>query len=463
MNEDRLEELSAVFITDGLTYKDALKRYKKRRNDLKKQFKGPIILRGVERSIANSHDWVQLDHLYVQDPVFLYFTGLNQYNCAMVLDSTGKDTLFLDYKNLDEEFWEGKAIGYEEEKLNDIKLLLGFDEIEPINRLYSSVFELLSTTELTTLFTMWYVSEGHKKNKESEFYFSFKQELELKIKEAGFKSFEVLSIDSFTFKRLKLDDTDVKNMNKAIDITKIAFEDVCKKIKTFETETDISGYIKGVIHSNSWLGLSFPPIVASGKNAGILHYKKNNSVLQENSLLLMDFGCRYQSVVSDLSRTIPVRGKFNPLQRLLYQIVLDAQRLVEEHVAPGVTFHRLNELCWTFIENALQVRLLLKGGTMERHYKTRPHNIGHLIGHSVHDGDPFRYYSSQPLEIGMVLTNEPGLYGTFEMEIDDEFYTETCGIRIEDQLLITKKGCQNLSEHCPKSVEALENLLASSD
>ena len=66
MNEDRLEELSAVFITDGLTYKDALKRYKKRRNDLKKQFKGPIILRGVERSIANSHDWVQLDHLFLQ-------------------------------------------------------------------------------------------------------------------------------------------------------------------------------------------------------------------------------------------------------------------------------------------------------------------------------------------------------------------------------------------------------------
>ena len=183
----------------------------------------------------------------------------------------------------------------------------------------------------------------------------------------------------------------------------------------------------------------------------------------KKSLLLLDFGCRYNSCVSDVSRTIPLSGKFNPLQRLLYQIVLDAQRLVEEHVGPGVTFHSLNEMCWTFIENALQVRLLLPGGKMERHYKTRPHNIGHLIAHSVHDGDPFRHYSSEPLEIGMVLTNEPGLYGHFEMIIDDEFYSEDCGIRIEDQLLITDKGCQNLTKNCPKSIDELEHLLAPSD
>ena len=100
---------------------------------------------------------------------------------------------------------------------------------------------------------------------------------------------------------------------------------------------------------------------------------------------------------------------------------------------------------------------------LERHYKTRPHNIGHLIAHSVHDGDPFRHYSSEPLEIGMVLTNEPGLYGHFEMIIDDEFYSEDCGIRIEDQLLITDKGCQNLTKNCPKSIDELEHLLAPSD
>ena len=86
---------------------------------------------------------------------------------------------------------------------------------------------------------------------------------------------------------------------------------------------------------------------------------------------MLDFGCRYQTMPSDLSRTIPVNGKFNPLQEILYNIVLDAQRLVEEKVAPGVNFIELNNLCWTFIENALQVRVELPGGT-KRHYKQRP-------------------------------------------------------------------------------------------
>ena len=87
--------------------------------------------------------------------------------------------------------------------------------------------------------------------------------------------------------------------------------------------------------------------------------------------------------------------------------------------------------------------------------------MGHLIAHSVHDGDPFRNYRSYPLTEGMVITNEPGLYGYFEMTIDDDTYIVDGGIRIEDQLLVTAKGCRNLTEKCPKTIKDIEALLQS--
>ena len=251
-----LEELSAVFLKDGLNYADALKRYKKRRSDLKKQFRGPIVLSGVEKSLATSQYWVQLDHLCVQDPVFLYFTGLNQYNCAVVLNANGKDVLFLDHKNLDEEFWEGKAIGYEFETARDIKDLLSFDDIKPIDQLFDFVSHVCISESVNTLYSMWYVSEGNKKNKRSEFYYSFKNDLEDHFKKSGIKSYQLLSIESFTFKRLQLDKDDVSNMVKAIDISTDAFKGVCKQLQDFDTETDISGFLS-ILSDHS-----FPPFTS---------------------------------------------------------------------------------------------------------------------------------------------------------------------------------------------------------
>ena len=116
-------ELSAVFITDGLSHEDALARYKKRRDELKKQFRGPIVLRGVQKPVEYSRAWMQLDQLLIQDPLFLYLTGLNQYNCALLLQANEDDILFLGNKNLDDEFWDGKVISYDEHFARIILLL----------------------------------------------------------------------------------------------------------------------------------------------------------------------------------------------------------------------------------------------------------------------------------------------------------------------------------------------------
>ena len=120
-------------------------------------------------------------------------------------------------------------------------------------------------------------------------------------------------------------------------------------------------------------------------------------------------------------------------------------------------FNELNEICWDFMEKELVNRFYSIGGTCERKYEKMPHNVGHLIAHSVHDGDPQRAYKQEPLESGMVITVEPGLYGRFECDIDGVLYVEHCGIRIEDNVMVTDSGVENLTS-IPKTISDLEAL-----
>ena len=221
----------------------------------------------------------------------------------------------------------------------------------------------------------------------------------------------------------------------------------------------MAAILKQKAYEASFLGESFAPIVAQGENACILHYNANNAALEKGNLLLLDFGCRAGSIPADISRTIPISGRFNPLQKLLYTIVLEAQALVEASCKEGVLIEDLNKKCWAHIETQLHEKITANGGVISRPYQDKPHNVSHLIGHMVHDGDPYRRYYKNPLKAGMVISNEPGLYGYFECRIDGHLYQEHCGIRIEDDLLVTARGCKNLSSDCPKSIEDIEALL----
>ena len=173
---------------------------------------------------------------------------------------------------------------------------------------------------------------------------------------------------------------------------------------------------------------------------------------------LLDFGLRHWHMPSDVSRTIPISGTFTPLQRCLYTIVLEAQMAVENLAKEGVTIQELNDLCWTTLETLLNERFHNQGGISQRAYTRQPHNVSHLMGLMVHDGDPYRNYRTLPLNAGMAISNEPGLYGEFEITLDGIHYKDIIGIRIEDNLLITKTGCINLT-NCPKTCDDIETLL----
>ena len=210
---------------------------------------------------------------------------------------------------------------------------------------------------------------------------------------------------------------------------------------------------------NSPYGLSYPSIVASGSNATTLHYMKNDDPIYKGEMMLMDFGVRWMTMHADITRSFPVSGKFNPMQKMLYEIVLKGQREVEKAARAGVTVEDLNEVCWAVVNEGLEKKFVAAGGKCKLRYKERPHGVSHLMGEQEHDGDPFRNYAKQPMKPGWMISNEPGLYGEFKICLDGKTYDETIGIRIEDNLVITQKGCMNLSRNIPKSVREIERLM----
>ena len=228
-------------------------------------------------------------------------------------------------------------------------------------------------------------------------------------------------------------------------------------------------------------GLAFPSIVAGGKNATTLHYVKNDEDLVSGELILMDFGARVGTQHSDISRTFPVNGTYNPLQKLLYDIVLNTQIYHQNMVKPGANLNELTFKSWNFLEQELKEKFFDLGGRSRRIYHAggacvdsqnheelslvnidsviKPHGISHLMGEQEHDGDPFRLYGSLPLQEGWMISNEPGIYGHFEIDLNGELFSEWIGIRIEDDLILTKDGCRNLSENFPHTTDEIETLM----
>lgn len=450
---------SAVYITDGLSISEAKKRFQERRNQLKQTLSIPCLITGVKEHLNRQEPWLLTHSPLYQEPVMSFFTGVNQTQTALLLNPFGEDILFVPKKDPKKEFWEGIQFGCgTPEAEEDITHLLGFSTCEDIDTLFSFMSTYISIHKLSTLGLFWYEPHLDTQKNINDTTFRFKEKL------SHFFEKHSMSISLFNIAahiwpmRLCLDSIDQNNIKVANEKTTSVFKTVCKAMSNLKEETEVAGCLTGELLKQSWLGYSFPPIIASGKNAAILHYHANNAPLMENSLLLLDFGLRHWHMPSDVSRTIPVSGTFTPMQQCLYQIVLDAQQAVEHHVKEGVTIQELNDICWTTLEKLLDERFHSIGGRSHRAYDYQPHNVSHLIGLMVHDGDPYRNYRSLPLKSGMVISNEPGLYGTFEATFNGIHYKETLGIRIEDNLLITSTGCLNLT-CCPKTCDEIEALL----
>ncbi|MEO0422792.1 MAG: M24B family metallopeptidase, partial [Pseudomonadota bacterium] len=210
---------------------------------------------------------------------------------------------------------------------------------------------------------------------------------------------------------------------------------------------------------------SYPPIVASGANACILHYIKNDQACEDGDLLLIDAGCEIECYASDITRTFPVNGRFSDAQRAIYELVLKAQYAAIEAVQPGNHWNAPHEAAVKIITRGL-VRLgLLKGGVPKlikdmAYRRFFMHKTGHWLGMDVHDvgdykvGDAWREF-----EPGMVLTVEPGIYiAPGSKGVPRKWWG--IGVRIEDDVLVTRTGQDVLSASVPKEVDEIEALMA---
>jgi Xaa-Pro aminopeptidase len=273
--------------------------------------------------------------------------------------------------------------------------------------------------------------------------------------------------------RVHKDASEVLSMRHAVGITGQAHAQVMARATPGATESELEAELLHVFRRAGAERAAYPSIVGSGPNTTILHYRENNRTLEDGDLVLVDAGCEWQYTASDITRTFPANGRFSGPQRALYELVLEAQLEAIAAVKPGVTQLDVHQAAVRTISQGL-VDLGLLRESLERVLEEQlyqaffMHKTSHYLGMDVHDvGAYFSEGKPRPLEPGMVITVEPGVYVSAEEELVPQKYRELfalvasqyrgIGIRIEDDVLVTEAGAEVLSAAIVKSVADVEH------
>ncbi len=223
-----------------------------------------------------------------------------------------------------------------------------------------------------------------------------------------------------------------KMVREAVEISRVAYDTMLRSVTPGQTEWDVMETLEHGYRANGSRGTGYNTIVGSGLNGTVLHYTANKAPIADGDLIVIDSGADYRGYTADVTRTIPANGKYSPRQKEIYELVLKALEASTRVVKPGVTFEKIDKASRD---------LIVKAGYGDRFF----HGIGHHIGLEVHDITP-----EGPLKAGAIITIEPGIY------LPDENF----GVRIEDDILVTKDGYEVLTRNIPKTVRAIEKAMA---
>jgi Xaa-Pro aminopeptidase len=269
--------------------------------------------------------------------------------------------------------------------------------------------------------------------------------------------------------RLVKDKHEIATMRRAGEISTEAHKRAMRTAKPGAFEYEVEAEL---LHEFRRQGSEYPAytsIVAAGANACVLHYISNNQKMQDGDLLLIDAGCELNSYASDITRTFPVNGKFSGPQRDLYQIVLDAQSAAIAKTRPGTPYNVPHEAAVKVLAQGMLDVGLLKGSldsAIEQgdkreggYFRFYMHRTGHWLGLDVHDAGDYKMGDKWlPLAPGNMVTVEPGIYVRPAKNVPKHFWN--IGIRIEDDALVTAKGCDIITSECPKTVADIEAWMA---
>jgi len=387
---------------------------------------------------------------------FFYLTGFEEENAVLVFrpGQSPEAIMFVQPKDPLLETWEGFIFGEEA-----VKKEFGIDEAYTNSQLEEMLSDLLIDS------TDVYFKMGFDDSNDKIVLKSLKQVLRKKGRK-GHPMQNIKDPDEHLAKlRMIKSAEEIELMRKTCEISAKAHVEVIKNTKPGTNERYLEGVFFSSIFKDGARAQSYNSIVASGASATTLHYVFNDQECKDGELLLIDAGSEYQYYAGDITRTFPVGKKFSDVQKIMYEGVLKIQKDLIAMVKPGCTFKDLNAASSKAL-TTLMIELKLLSGSVEENIKSEsfkkyyPHSIGHFIGIDVHD---IGYYEEGggpiPLEEGMMLTIEPGLYVPY----DDESAPKEMrgvGIRIEDDILVTSGEPENMTKLVPKEVAELEALKA---
>ena len=429
--------------------------YKKRRNKLSRLIgRDSIAILPTSSIKMRSRD---TDYPFRANSDFYYFTGFSEPEALMILAPgrpEGEFVLLVRPKDPLKEIWDGYMEGISGAKRNYLA-----DEafkIEDIDSILSTMFHHRQKVFYTL---------GNDEKYDKSIVNAFNQ-VRANQRRGGVVPTEIVSLEPLVHEmRLIKSREEIRLMKKSAQISVEAHYRVMDECNVGVYEYQIDAAIK---HQFGKYGAvpAYHSIVASGANACTLHYIENKDKLKAGDLLLTDAGCEHQMYAADITRTIPVSGSYSDEQKAVYSIVLDAQKEAINAVKPGQTFENLQNQAIESITKGLRKLGLLKGTVKsliekEAYKDFYMHGIGHWLGMDVHDVGSYMSDKgkSKKFEAGMVLTIEPGIYISKKNKNVDKIW-RGIGVRIEDDVLVTKSGCDVLSGGLPKEIDDIEKRMS---
>jgi len=373
---------------------------------------------------------------------FWYLSGIDQENSVLILAKSEKQQdAYLFIKAIDpvEALWVGESLSFEKAAQIAELPVENVRDIATLNSFIGTLFQPTRKALYGTLESVYFDIE--RLSFEDDPLMGEKEANAFKLK---YPHIQVLnSHPILTDLRGSKDNFEVEAIKNAIGVSVIAHKRLLDNVMKVKNEYELEAEFNYALNMNDSKP-GFDSIIASGKNATILHYVKNNMPVGKDDLVLFDLGARKNYYSSDITRCYPASGKFSKRQREIYQAVLNVNKEVIRVAKAGMTQFEYNELGKDLLaKEAIKIGLIKNKSELGKVYY---HSLGHALGLDIHDvTDP-----QKPFKVGQVITVEPGLYSA----------EDGIGVRIEDNILLTENGCINLSADIIKEIDEIESYLA---
>jgi len=428
-------------------------RYSERRKKLGSMLpkNSAVVIAGASTQYRNADS----SHAFRQDSNFWYLSGFNEAESILVLLINEKNNVqsiaFVPEKDELKEIWDGYRAG-PEGAMKDYGFDLAFNNTEIDQRLpdllagHNQVFYPVGKSKTLDGDIIEWIKSAKSKDRHSS---------AIDIADASSK---------IGNQRLIKDEDEIEIMKKACQISAEAHVEAMKFVKPGMTEQEMEAFYQYEFSKRGGRFSAYTPIVAGGENACVLHYVENSKPLKDGELLLVDAGCEFELYASDITRTFPINGKFTAPQLAIYEVVLEAQVKSIEAISTNNNVMDAQIISEKVITQGLIDLGILQGSMDELHAAGAfkdfyMHKIGHWLGIDVHDaGDYMEDGDYMKFKPGMVTTVEPGIYISSSSDAEDKW--KGIGIRIEDDILVTADGNENLTAFVPSNPKDIEALMA---